>query len=196
MRMNIKNIVLAISLVFSTLGSSGIFAATQGLYLGAGIGYATITDSNGNSGFSSEGSGPAMQNLSLSLVGGYNLTSYLGIETSFSALGIFGWDEAAGGNVHALPTSIDIIGYLPLTRGVDIYGKVGSSNMRIDFTPASGQTPIDTETGKTKTFGYGIEFSISEMQSYRIGLEHFDLSVVPGTSVSTNYINITGLMHF
>ena len=104
--------------------------------------------------------------------------------------------DAIKGHVYALPASADIIGYLPLTKGFDIYGKFGSSNMRIEFTPAPGQTPINTMTGKTRTFGYGIEFSVSEMQSYRIGLEHFDLSLSPGTSVSTNYINITGLMHF
>lgn len=187
---------IALSAAFIT---SNAQAAIQGFYGGLGLGLASINDSIGNSDITSETmgtSGWGFQNLSLNFVGGYNLTSYLGIETTVGALGIDGWNEKLGGTVTAFPAAIDLIGYVPLFHDFDLFVKFGSANTRLTYATVSGQTPIDPATNRAKTYGYGIEFNISEMQSYRIGVEHYDLTVTQGTSISTNYFNITGIAHF
>ena len=186
-------LIITISATFTT---SNAQAAIQGFYGGMGLGLASINDSIGNSDITSETTGWGFQNISLNFVGGYNLTSYLGIEAIVGALGVEGWNEQLGGTVTALPAAIDLIGYVPLFHGFDFFAKFGTASTKLEYATVSGQTPIDAATNKAKTYGYGIEFSISEMQSYRIGVDHFDLTVTPGTSISTNYVNITGIAHF
>jgi hypothetical protein len=179
--------------VVTALSTSNAMATEPGAYAGVGIGLATVTDSLGNSGISSNNNvGANFDDLGLGFVGGYNINRYIGLEVGVNALGVFGWSYASGGIVTALPASFEVVGYIPLYKGLDIFGKYGTSYTRLDFTKAG----VTSVSDKTQMYGLGIEFSLSDKSSYRFGVDHHDLSVLPGTSVSANYFNLTGIMRF
>lgn len=190
MKQHISIIVIALA-----LSASSVMAAESGAYGGIGIGLAPITDSRGSSGISSNRLGFGFENLSVGLVGGYNLNRYLGVEASINEFGLFGWSDALNRSVSAVPVSVEVVGYVPLFKGFDFFGKWGSSFTRLDFASSTAHAGM-TEKGKTRMYGVGVEFSAGEKKSCRIGMDRYDLSVTPGTSVSTNYANITGVVRF
>lgn len=194
MTINKRIIVLAISLA---IASSSALAAAPGFYGGASIGMASITNNSGSPTIYSDKVGNGFQDLALGLVAGYNIGRFIGVEASVDSLGIFGWNNVSGGNVSAFPSSLEVIGYLPVHKGIDLYGKFGTTNMRLAYSTSANQPPIEPVTAKNHTYGYGIEFSTGEMEACRIGVEHFDLSVpLGGPASSTDYVSITGLVHF
>lgn len=180
-----KQILLAAIIALTVVTAE---AAERGAFAGAGVGLNTLNDSQGNSGYSGTG-------LSMGLVARYNINRYIGFEGALNLFGLTGWSAGAA-NLVAIPLSISVIGYAPVHEKIDIFGKLGTSYTTLNFSGAAGQPGSNLISSNTSMYGFGVEFSTGEKETYRIGIDHYDLSVVPGTSVSTNYLNITGTTRF
>lgn len=169
-----KSLITAVLLAVVSMGA---MAAEQGGYLGTEVGLAPTTNSNSNSSLS----GTA---LGVGIVMGYNMNKYVGIEGGLNLLGVVGWN-----NVMALPISVAAVGYAPIGEQTSLYGKVGASYTTILYS-------ANSISGITSMYGVGIELAPKGKQSLHIGVDHYDLSVETGMSVSTNYIGMALVEHF
>lgn len=176
-----NKILIAATLMM--IASMGAMAAEQGSYSTYSMGFATVDDVKGNSGISGTG-------LGLSVGGGYNYNKYVGAEVGLNLLGVVGWQK-----VSAMPISVSVLGYLPIADGINVVGKYGIANTTMFYSGAANSGGY-TLSGMTSLWGVGVDFAPDSKTSYRFGVEHFDLSVAPGTSVSSNYFNITAVEHF
>ncbi len=172
-----KFITLIAAIIFETLSISSAMAAEQGFFSLIGGGITPMKDSVSTS-----------ISLGLSLGGGFNFNQYVGIEGQFVLLGM-----ATSNTLSAHPIAVMINGYLPIQERLNMFAKVGKS-----FTTVSSGT-ADTSVSQsaiTNVYGYGIEFPYGEKMKYRFGVDHYDLSVVPGTTLSTNYINVVAIVSY
>lgn len=169
-----KIIVALIATLIATSAS-----AVEGGYNLVGLGVTPLTDkSNSTYGFG------------VSLGGGYNFTQYFGIEAQIGVHGI-----ASNNNILVYPLpAITFNGYIPLREGASLYGKFGKSETSV--TVGSGGSQANY-SGFTNVYGVGVEVSLSgSKDTYRIGVDHYDLGFVNGSSLSANYFNLTSTTHF
>ncbi len=166
-----------IALVASIISFNVI--AVEGGYKLVGLGITPLTDKSNTT-----------YGLGVSLGGGYNFNKYLGIEAQIGAQGI--WSNT-NISVYSLP-AITLNGYLPINEGTSIYGKIGKSETLVTIGNGGDQTNY---SGVTNVYGLGTEFSLSgNKDTYRIGIDHYDLGFVNGSSLSANYINLSSTTHF
>jgi len=175
-----KNLIAATLMMVVSMCA---MAAEQGGYGTYSMGIATVDDAKGNSGISGTG-------LGLSVGGGYNYNKYVGAEVGLNLLGVVGWQQ-----VMAMPISVSVLGYLPIVDGINAVGKYGVANTTMYYSGAANSGGY-TLSGMTSLWGVGVDFAPKDGPSYRFGVDHFDLSVAPGTSVSSNYFNITAVERF
>lgn len=169
-----KNLFVAMLLAFVTTCA---FAAESGGYTTHGVGLTTVSDDKGNSGISGTG-------FSLGIAAGYNYNKYVGGEVGLHVLGIAGW------NVTSVPVSAMLVGHLPVTEGISVVGKYGTAYNTLVYKGNS------TLSGMTPVWGVGVEFAPQNGTTYRFGMDRFDMSVAPGTSVQGNHFNITAVERF
>lgn len=160
-----------------TLSISSAMAAEQGFFSLIGGGVTPLKDSAGTT-----------MSFGLSLGGGFNFNKYVGVEGQFALLGM-----ATSNNQSAHPIALMINGYLPIQERENLFIKLGKS-----FTTVSNGT-ADTAVSQsaiTNMYGYGLEFPYGEKMKYRFGVDHYDLSVAPGTTLSTNYVNVVAIVNY
>lgn len=123
-------------------------AAQPGPYIGMGIGSAhdDILDEE-DTGFK--------------IYGGVTLTENIGLELAYVDLGTY-----ANGALTQDGISYEIVGYLPLSDNIDIFGKAGLFNWEVanNFTSHTGTDP---------TFGVGLQAQIQHHVSLRAEYEAF-----------------------
>ena len=120
----------------------------------------------------------------VSVGGGYSFNKFWGVEAQIGILGI-----GSGNDVSEMPIpSVAVIGYIPIREDSCLYGKIGKSATTVN----------STYSGTTNFYGAGVEFSSlsSPTNTYRIGIDHYDLSLAPGAPLSTNYLNISSTTYF
>jgi outer membrane immunogenic protein len=176
-----KKIVLVVITAFmtTTIGLSSAMAAEEGGYGLLSIGFSPLTDPTGT-----------MSGYGVEVGGGYNFNKYFGTEAIIGALGL-----SAGSAYNPLSFSISVAGHLPLTDGFGIYGKVGEAETMVTLNSTNGGAS-QGYSGVTGLYGVGVEFYTADHADFRIGYDHYDLSVIPGWTMSTNYINITRTAYF
>lgn len=172
-----KFIILIAAIVFETFSISSAMAAEEGFFSLIGGGVTPMKDSASTS-----------MSLGLSLGGGFNFNQYVGVEGQFVLLGM-----ATSNNLSAHPIAVMIIGYLPMQERQNLFAKVGKSFTTV--TNGTADTSV-SQSAMTNMYGYGIEFPYGEKMKYRFGVDHYDLSVVPGTTLSTNYVNVVAIVSY
>jgi hypothetical protein len=172
--MNKKFIIATLAV----LGSSGALAA-DGAYKLVGLGLSPL---------SAESS--TLFGFGVSVGGGYNFNQYLGIETQISLMGI-----GSANNVDVMPIpSITFNGYLPVSENVSLFGQVGKSETIIGYSGSDTQAHY---SGQANFYGVGFEISSSaNKNTYRLGIDYYDLGATPGASLSAYYINLSSTTHF
>jgi hypothetical protein len=126
----------------------------------------------------------------VSLGGGYNFNNYFGIEAQ---IGDHGIGSNTNISVYPLP-AITFNGYIPINAGTSLFGKIGKSETSVTVGSGGSQTNY---SGVTNVYGLGAEFSSAvSKDTYRIGIDHFDLGFVNGSSLSANYFNLSSTTHF
>lgn len=132
----LKSSILAASMMLTSLTPLASQAAEVGPYLGVASG-------------SSEDQILNESQSAYKLFGGVNITRGLGLEFSYVDLG-----EFANGALTQDGLAYEIVGYLPITRRVDLYGRAGLFSWEVanNFTSVTGTDP---------TFGVGANIQLS-----------------------------------
>lgn len=172
--MKTKIILALIATLFATSVS-----AVEGGYKLVGLGITPLTDKSDTT-----------YGFGVSLGGGYNFNQYVGVEAQVGVHGI--WSNT---NTYAYPLpAITLNGYIPLNEVTSLYGKFGKSETLVTVGSGASQTNY---SGVTNVYGLGVEVLLSgSKDTYRIGVDHYDLGFVNGSSLSANYINLSSTTHF
>lgn len=136
--------LLASSLVLGSLsGGIGMAQANEvGLYFGASAAHAEDEILNeSQSGFKA--------------FAGVNLTPVLGLEVSYVDLGTY-----AGGALTQDGFAYELIGYIPITHQLDLFGRAGLFNWEV----ADSSTVV---SGSDPTFGLGVNIRLNPHASLR-----------------------------
>jgi len=168
---------ILISLLF-LLGSSGALAA-DGAYNLVGLGLSPLSSDS-----------ITLFGFGVSVGGGYNFNQYFGIETQIGVMGI-----GSANNVAVMPIpAITVNGYLPVREGISLYGKIGKSETIVGYGSSDTQAHY---SGQANCYGAGVEFSsTANKDTYRLGVDYFDLGATPGAALATYYINLSSTTHF
>ena len=132
--------------------------------------------------------GTTTTSLGLSLGGGYDYNKYIGVEGQLALLG-----QATTNTLNATALALTINGYLPVQESLNLFVKAGKA-----YTAVSDGKPTASvsQSAFTNVYGYGLEYSPSDKRSYRFGVDHYELSVLPGITLSTNYINVAVIYNY
>ena len=161
-----------IVVVLAALVTPSVFSA-EGAYNVVGLGLSPLVEQSNTT-----------LDFGVSIGGGYSFNKYFGVEAQIGLLGI-----GSGNDVSSMPIpSVALIGYIPLREDSTLYGKFGKSATTVD----------SNYSGTTNFYGVGVEFSSlsSPKNTYRLGIDHYDLSLAPGAPLSTNYLNLTSTTYF
>lgn len=148
-------------------------AAQPGFYFGAGLG---------------QGSDVILDQTSAAakLFGGFNVNRFLGMELSYVNLGSDYCCDAYGNTFTQEGVSYELIGYLPVTPYVDLFGKVGLFSWNV----GSNYYYYASEQGTNNDYGFGISAQVSQRVWLRGEYQKF-LDVAGGdvnmASVSLSY---------
>ena len=140
-------------------------AAQPGLYLGVGLGSADDVVLDETSAASK-------------VFAGINLNQFLGMEVSYVNLG-----DYVNGNITQDGVAYELVGYLPLSPYVDIFGKVGAFNWNVSSGSLSSR-------GTDSDYGFGISAEVSPRVRLRGEYQKFqdvDGGDVNLASVSVSY---------
>jgi hypothetical protein len=172
------NKIISVAAALATLVASSAMAA-EGAYNLVSLGVSPLTDQSGTT-----------YGFGVSIGGGYGFNKYFGVEAQLAVLGI-----GTGNNVSVMPIpSLTVNGYIPVREGISLYGKIGKSETIVGYGAAGTQASY---SGVSNFYGAGFEFlSSGSKDTYRIGVDHYDLGVVPGSPLAANYINLGATTHF
>lgn len=117
-------------------------AAQPGAYFGMGIGSAhdDILDE---------------EDSAFKFYGGVNLSEHIGLELGYVDLGSYANDALTQDGI-----SYELIGYLPLSANVDLYGRAGFFSWEV-------ANAFDSHTGTDPTFGVGLQVQLQHHVSLR-----------------------------
>jgi opacity protein-like surface antigen len=104
---------------------------------------------------------------------GYGFNRFFAVELGYRELGKF---DVVGGNVKAKQTHLSVIGSYPLNNRLDLYGRLGYSNL--DASSSSPYVSVDAEDGGL--YGVGLNYNFTPQLSGRIEAQK-------PSSDSTNY---------
>jgi len=126
----------------------------------------------------------------VSVGGGYNFNQYVGLETQIGVLGI-----GTTNNVAVMPIpSLTVNGYIPVSERTSLFGKIGKSETIIGYGGADTQAHY---SGQANFFGVGVEVSsTANKDTYRFGVDYYDLGATPGAPLSAYYLNVSSTTHF
>lgn len=144
-------------MLISSAISPSAFAVNPGGYFGISGG--TAEDDF----FNEEDSG-------LKIFGGANASETFGYEMAFVDLGSY-----QGGIWEQYGLAFDLVGYVPIAEKFDIFGKVGLFLWTVDVG-------FLTDSGTDLTYGFGVNFVLSDKVSVRAEWENF--SDISGSDVS------------
>jgi OOP family OmpA-OmpF porin len=144
---------LALSLALAALSSAAFGADALSYYGGADIGLTRFD-------------GVAGSNTSIGGFVGVRLTEHLALEGAYRRLGEF--DEQAGAlkvTVAAKQAALSLVGFLPVSAGLTVYGRIGYNRLTADASVAS------VSAGKTSNkalYGAGVSYALTPVMSVRI----------------------------
>jgi hypothetical protein len=148
---------------------------TSGFYAGGGVGYNQVD-------LKSEQLTISGSDLSYTLFAGYQFPAYsfLPFDTFFAVQG--GYmdlgtvdDQALGAKFELDIHGFDLyaIGYLPITRRIDLFGKVGV--FLWDAKVKADGATVDDDDGTDLALGFGMEYRTGKAYSARLTVESVDM---------------------
>lgn len=145
--------------------------APSGLYAGFGFGYAPVSGSSLVT--SSNGA-------SISGRVGYAWNKHVSSEL---ALGGIAFVKSGAADVGINMFSASLLAYIPVQERLDAYVKAGYASASVGV----GTPPNQTSKRKSgPNYGFGAEFGHGEKVSYRLGVDHYDLSAWSTMPISAN----------
>jgi OmpA-OmpF porin, OOP family len=147
--MKTKLIIATAALTFT----GAAFAADQGFYMGANVGASSHDVS---------GSGDLKENpTTWGVYGGYDFNKNFAIEAGYQDLGT---SKAGGLEAKNQALSVDLVGKLPVTESINVYGKAGLAYVDRDITGAGVDEGL---SGTAAKFGVGAEFKATKNVAVR-----------------------------
>lgn len=168
--------LIASSIVLA--GSLGLMQAAQaarpGFYFGASIGqgHDMVLEQNSAAG---------------KIFGGYNLNRFLGLELSYVNLGS-SYTDVYNNSFTQEGVSYEVVGYLPISPTVDLFGKVGMFN----WTASNNYYYYASVQGTDSDYGFGI--SARATQQLWVRGEYQKFNNVDGGDV--NLVSVGLSYHF
>jgi hypothetical protein len=156
--------------------------ASSGFYAGFGMGYAPVS---GSSLITSSNGG------SITGRAGYALNRSVSIEAAFDGIAFI---KTGGLDVGISVLSASVVGYYPLQDSLDFYGKAGYANASVGLSSQLSNSVSQSKSGLT--YGFGVELGHGAKQSFRLGLDHFDLSAWQAMPISANNISFSADFRF
>ena len=148
---------------------------TSGFYAGGGIGYNQVD-------LKTEQLEVSGGDLSYKLFAGYQFPqysfmpfdTYFALEAGYMDLGTVD-DQALGGTIEVDIHGFDLyaIGYLPITRRFDLFGKAGV--FLWDAKLKADSSTLDDDTGTDLALGFGAEYRTGKAYSVRLTFESVDM---------------------
>lgn len=160
-----KSIRLAAASVATALGliaGTAAHAAQPGLYVGGQIG-AAKQDVDA-AGLSSR-SRPAIVGAAL----GYNVNSNFGVEADLRHLGRAKFGDGSRARTDLL--GVNLVGHLPVTQALDVYGKVGVAHASRTLKDANGDSIH--KSGLARSVGVGLEYALTPTTSLTAGIDRY-----------------------
>ncbi len=166
----------------SQMAVAQVPSSTSGLYAGFGLGYAPVS-----------GSSLITSSNGLALTGraGYAFNPRVSVEAAYDSINLV---KSGLVDVGVSVLSASVVGYYPLQNSFDFYGKAGYANASVGFSAGQGNSRSQTKTGLT--YGFGVELGHGEKQSFRLGMDHFDLSAWQGLPISANNFSFSADFRF
>ena len=169
-------------------GSASQMAVVQapltasGFYAGFGMGYAPVS-----------GSSLITSSNGISLTGrvGYALNRSVSIEAAYDGITLV---KSGLADVGVSVLSASVLGYYPLQDSLDLYGKAGYANASVGFSSGMGNSTSQSKTGLT--YGFGVELGHGAQQSFRLGIDHFDLSAWQAMPIAANNFSFSADFRF
>lgn len=146
------------------------YSAT-GSYAGFGFGYAPVS-----------GSSLVTSSNGASISGrlGYAWSPHVSTEL---ALGGIAFVKSGTADVGINMVSAALLAYMPVQERLDAYVKAGYASASVGFN-AAPNTVSKRKAGLT--YGFGAEFGHGEQTSFRLGVDHYDLSAWSTMPISAN----------
>lgn len=153
--------------------------AAEGAYNLVGAGLSSV-----------QGQGSTWFGFGVDVGGGFNFNQYLGIEAQISVMGI-----GTSSNVAVMPIpSITVNGYIPIREGASLFVKFGKSETIVGYSGSDTQAHY---SGQANFYGVGVEISsAANTDTYRIGVDYYDLGATPGSPLSAYFLNLSSTTHF
>ena len=184
---------LAGALLLSAASIAPAFAADQGGYVAVDLGSATFSGANFG-GLS--GTLPFPNPGTFQLGGGFRFDQNLGVEGGLVFVGD-STINSSGGLTETLKTSaiyIAAVGTLPVSDQFDLFGKLGLSSTRVDYS--SNFFPSATTSTGNLMFGLGGQFNINPNFGIRVQYENFGKADFPSGTFLVGQTTSIGLSTF
>ena len=214
--MKIRRVTGTLGLVLFAGLATGTAAATDdnGWYAGinGGVTKSTIdeeriTDSLFSNGFTTTGFEIDEKDRGYKLFGGYQFGRYLAIEGGYFDLGTHTFSASTlpvgtfAGQLEARGINLDLVGILPLTTNVSLFGRVGANHAETDAAFA-GQgavnvfEPAASERATNLKFGVGAQFGLTERIGLRVEAERFRLDDAIGNKGDIDLFSLGLVVRF
>ena len=156
--------------------------AASGFYAGFGMGFAPVS-----------GSSLITSSNGVSLTGraGYALNRSVSVEAAYDGIAMV---KSGLADVGISVLSASVLGYYPLQDNVDVYAKAGYANASVGFSTGTGNSSSQSKTGLT--YGFGVELGHGAKQSFRLGIDHFDLSAWQTMPIAANNVSFSADFRF
>lgn len=148
---------------------SGTAVAHAGLFLGASVGDASVSQEDSGLSFDSSDTG-------YKVFGGFTFVKFFGLEASYLDLGTQE-DEVFPGidvSVDATAWNAYLVGILPIGGHFEIFGKAGVVVWDTS-TSISGLSGEESDDGNDPAYGVGLRFTFGHFFGIRAEYERFDI---------------------
>lgn len=164
-----KDVLAALAALALGAGMQG--ASAEGLYLGAGIGQATIKDSP----FKDD-------DIGFKVFGGYGFNQNFAVEAEYIDGGTA---KDFGIKVDSSAFAVSVLGSLPLNDAFSLFARLGYASWKLDVKNGPNADDEDLQYGLGAAFNVGAQFQI------RAEWEAIDVS-----SGSNDFISVSGVFKF
>ncbi len=191
----------ASAVLLSAIAAAPAFAADQGPYVNVDVGQVSYSGANtaGNPSFANPGA--------INFGGGYHFNQYIGVEGGYTIIGDSTINYLnATETLKASALQAAAVGTFPINDKVDLYGKLGLANTKLDYTLTGfGLNGSGSATSTNVMLGIGGQFNINRhfgirAQYVNYGKTKFTPTVngviQPSVDVGVSIFSVGGVFNF
>ncbi len=198
--------------VLAALASSLAAAEDNGWYLGGNVGQsrakiddARITNGLLASGFSTTSISDNNRDTGYKVFGGYAFSPYWAMEGGFFDLGNFGFTAntappgALHGDLKLRGFNLDLVGFIPMTEKLSLFGRVGANYARTSDTfSGTGLVLVPNPNREAKQanvkYGTGLQYALSDRLGLRLEAERYRINDAVGNKGDIDLVSL-GLVY-